>query len=86
MKLEINTFFPPTEAVEQLLEIRVIFGKVKLKRLNPWVVKQVCARRMLNKLWLLLWENKKCSFTETKAYERIRAVEPSIVTMAVSVL
>lgn len=55
---EINTFFfppppTPTEAAEQLLEIRVIFGKVKLKRLTPWVVNQVCARRMLNKLWLL---------------------------------
>lgn len=53
---EINTVFfspTPTEAAEQLLEIRVIFGKVKLKRLTPWVVNQVCARRMLNKLWLL---------------------------------
>lgn len=58
-----HVFPTPLEAAEQLLEIHVIFGKVKLKRLNPWVVNQVCARRMLNKLWLLLWGN-------LQAYER----------------
>lgn len=64
-----HVFPPPSEAAEQLLEIHVIFGKVKLKRLNPWVVYQVCARRMLNKLWLLLQGNL-LNLVNTGAYER----------------
>lgn len=43
---------------------------MRFKRLNPWVVsKSVCGGRTLNKL-LLLWGNKKCSFSGTKSSDQ----------------